>query len=87
MKVPSVLSDPSDLWLPQHLRHLYAEKVEAGLSPRSVQFMHSVLHRALKEALGEGLLGRNPADQVKAPRPSCSNGSKTPGVTATASMP
>jgi hypothetical protein len=62
---------------PQHLSHLYGAKLTAGLtprtakglSPRTVEFLHRVLHAALKEAVLWGLIARNPADAVKAPKP------------------
>jgi integrase len=54
---------------PQQLSHLYGKKLAGGLSPRSVQFLHAVLHGALKQATLWGLIVRNPADAVKAPRP------------------
>jgi integrase len=54
---------------PQHLSQLYDAKRAAGLAPRSVQFLHAVLHSALKQALRWGLLPRNPAAAVQAPRP------------------
>lgn len=38
------------------------------LSPRTVQLVHAVLHRALGQAVQWGLLARNPADAVKKPR-------------------
>ena len=54
---------------PQHLQTLYADLLGTGLTLRSVQFTHAVLHRALKQALRWGLVARNPADAVTAPRP------------------
>jgi integrase len=39
---------------PAHLQGLYRAKLDAGLSPRTVQYLHSVLHRALKQALRWG---------------------------------
>ncbi len=54
---------------PQHLSALYGERLATGLSPRSVQFLHAVLHRALKQAMRWDLIARNPADLVDAPRP------------------
>lgn len=41
----------------------------APLSRRSVEQAHAVLHRALKQAVGWGLLARNPTDAVTVPRP------------------
>ncbi len=58
---------------PAHIRGLYREKLESGLSPRSVQYIHTTLNKALKEALKEavadGLIPRNAASAVKAPKP------------------
>ena len=53
----------------QQLAALYALKLEHGLSPRSVQYLHAVLHRALKQAVRWNLVVRNVADLVDAPRP------------------
>jgi integrase len=54
---------------PTHVRGLYREKLDAGLSPRTVQYIHTTLHKALKEAVGDGLIPRNATEAVKAPRP------------------
>jgi len=55
---------------PTHVRGLYREKLDDGLSPRTVQYIHTTLRKALKEAVQDGLIPRNAADAVKAPRPS-----------------
>lgn len=55
---------------PGHVRELYGEKLEAGLSPRTVNYMHRTLFKALKQATADGLVPRNVAGLVKAPRPS-----------------
>jgi integrase len=47
----------------------YGALLDRGLSRRSVEQAHSVLHRALKQAVGWGLLVRNPTDSVTVPRP------------------
>jgi len=39
-----------------------------GASPRTVQLIHAVIHRALKQALNWGLVGRNVADAVRKPK-------------------
>jgi len=44
-------------------------KLEEGLSKRSVQHMHAVIRKTLNEALKAGLIYRNPAALVSAPRP------------------
>jgi integrase len=51
-----------------HLQVLYAEKLDAGLSSRTVQLMHVVLHHALEDAVRWGRLARNPAKAATAPR-------------------
>ena len=43
-------------------------KLEAGLSPRTVQYLHAILRRALGQALRWGLVTRNVATLVDAPR-------------------
>lgn len=54
---------------PGHVRGLYGEKLEAGLSPRTVNYVHRTLFKALKQATADGLVPRNVAGLVKAPRP------------------
>lgn len=56
------------------LERLYARLLRSGgvngkpLSPRTVQLTHAVLHRALKDAQLDGLLGRNPAALARTPK-------------------
>ena len=38
-----------------------------GLSPRTVQYVHTILHRAFKDAVRHGLLQSNPADLADPP--------------------
>ena len=54
---------------PADIQALYARRLGAGLSRRTVQLIHAVLHRALSQAVAWGLIAFNPADRVKAPRP------------------
>jgi integrase len=54
---------------PQHLQTLYAQKINSGLSPRTVQYIHAVIHRVLEQASKWSLVVRNVADLVEAPRP------------------
>jgi integrase len=51
-----------------HVRALYADLLAAGLSNMTVRLVHMVLHRALKQAVHDGLLGRNVTEAVRAPR-------------------
>jgi integrase len=53
---------------PVHVRGLYREKLQAGLSPRTVQYIHVTLHKALKQAVQDGLIPRNATEAVKAPQ-------------------
>ncbi|MDQ6946859.1 MAG: site-specific integrase [Actinomycetota bacterium] len=47
----------------------YDRLLHAGLSPRSVEQMHAVLHRALRQGLHWGLIATNPTELVAPPRP------------------
>jgi len=53
---------------PENLQSLYAQKLDAGLSSRTVQYIHAVIHRALEQAMKWGLVVRNVADLVDPPR-------------------
>jgi integrase len=52
----------------QHVQTLYAQKLEEGLSPTTVNTLHMMLHRALKDAVRWGLVARNVCDLVSPPR-------------------
>jgi integrase len=52
-----------------HVRELYSEKLDSGLAPRTVQYVHTTLHKALKDAVADGLIPRNVTEGIKAPRP------------------
>jgi integrase len=53
---------------PSHVQHLYREMQDRGLSPRTVQYTHAVLHRALKQAKRWGMVDRNVAEDVDRPQ-------------------
>ncbi len=53
---------------PAHLRSLYRKKLDVGLAPRTVQYIHVTLHKALKQAMMDGLIPRNVTEAVKAPQ-------------------
>src|SRR5215211_1260085 len=55
---------------PAHVRSLYREKLEAGSSARTVRYIHTTLHKALKQAVIDGLIPRNATEAVKPPQPS-----------------
>jgi integrase len=54
---------------PAHVQGLYRDKLDSGLSPATVQKIHTVLHKALAQALKWNMIPRNATDAVKAPRP------------------
>lgn len=54
---------------PAHARALYREKLDAGFSGRTVQYIHVTLHKALAQAAADGIVPRNVAANVKAPQP------------------
>jgi integrase len=66
--IPAVGRVKLDKLSPAHLQGLYREKLDAGLSPRTVQYLHVVLHRALKQALRWNLVPRNVAEAVDPPK-------------------
>ncbi len=53
---------------PAHVRGLYREKLDSGLSASSVQRIHALLHKALKQAVNDGLIPRNATEAVKPPQ-------------------
>ena len=54
---------------PAQVQGLYRDKLDSELSPATVQKIHTVLHKALDQALKWNMIARNAADAVKAPRP------------------
>jgi integrase len=54
---------------PAHVRGLYREKLDSGLAPRTVNYIHTTLHKALKQAVADGIIPRNVTEAVKAPKP------------------
>jgi integrase len=54
---------------PAHARALYRQKLDSGLAPRTVNYIHVTLHKALRQAVSDGLVPRNATSDVKAPRP------------------
>ena len=53
---------------PLHLQSLYKERLDSGLSSRTVQYIHVVMHRALKQAVRWGLVPRNVSEAVDPPK-------------------
>ena len=54
---------------PDHLQSFYSQKLDQGLSRRTVQLLHVTLRTALKQAVKWGTVARNVTDLVQAPRP------------------
>jgi integrase len=50
------------------VRGLYREKLASGLSAATVRKMHSILRKALKQAVLDGLIPRNVCEAVKLPK-------------------
>jgi integrase len=53
---------------PGMIASTYASLLKSGLSPRSVEQVHCVLHLALKQAMHWGIIPRNPTEVVTPPR-------------------
>jgi integrase len=53
---------------PAHVRAFYREKLDSGLSTATVHKMHSVVRKALKQAVLDGLIPRNICEAVKPPK-------------------
>jgi integrase len=53
---------------PAHARWFYRERLDSGLAPATVHKLHVVLHKALKAAVSDGLIPRNPTASLKLPR-------------------
>ena len=73
--IPALGSLPLAKLRPQHIQGFYARLLregrldgKGGLSPRSVQRQHQVLHVALHHAVQWQLLSLNPADAVQPPK-------------------
>lgn len=54
---------------PAHVRGLYRDKLDAGLSNRTVRYVHTTLNKALSQAVADGMIPRNVCGAVKAPQP------------------
>ena len=73
--IPAFGSLPLSKLRPQHIQAHYAQALregrldgKGGLSPRSVQRQHQVLHVALRHAVQWQILPLNPADALQPPR-------------------
>jgi integrase len=48
-----------------HVKGLYRDRLDSGSSPRTVQYVHVTLHKALKDAVADNLIPRNVSDGLK----------------------
>jgi integrase len=72
---PAIGQIPLTTLRPEHLQKLYSDKLTSGrrngtggLGSRSVRYIHTTMHKALKSAVKMGMLARNPADAVDIPK-------------------
>jgi len=65
---PSLGRLPLDRLEPAHVQRLLNEKLESGLSPKSVRYLRGTLRTALNHAVRWGYISRNPAAVVDGPR-------------------
>jgi len=54
---------------PGQIQRLYNQMVKKGYGLRTVQLIHTVLHRSLVHAVKLGIMPRNPADATTPPKP------------------
>jgi integrase len=74
--IPRIGAVPLRQLGPAQLQRLYVDVAECGrlrgrgssLSPRTVQYIHVVIHRAMRDAVRWGKIQRNPTDLVDPPR-------------------
>ncbi len=70
---PTLGNVPLQKLSPAQVQSLYGDLLagyrgRAAVSPRTVRYVHAILHRALKEAVGLGLVPRNVTDAVSPPK-------------------
>jgi integrase len=54
---------------PAHVQGFYQDRLDVGLAPASVNKLHTILHKALSQAVKWTMVPRNVAGLVKPPRP------------------
>ena len=53
---------------PQHVQHMMAGMLNQGLAPNTVRAVRSTLHKALQDALAQGIVSRNVVELARPPR-------------------
>src|SRR5215216_2286204 len=66
--IPAIGRAKLEKLTPAHVQRLYREMQDRGLSARTVQYTHAVLHRALKQVKRWGMVNRNVAEDVDRPQ-------------------
>ncbi len=66
--IPDFGSIPLTQLRPDHLQKHYGALLNSGHSPGTVRYHHAVIHKALSVAVRWGLVSRNVADSVDAPK-------------------
>ncbi len=66
--LPTLGRVPLQKLTPQQVQALYKKKSEEGLSPKTINSIHGVLHKALDNAVRWNLVSRNVCDFVSPPR-------------------
>lgn len=66
--IPELGKIPVARLTPQQVQTAYTRCLETGLSRTSVQLMHGILHKALKQAMRWGLAQRNVTEMIDPPR-------------------
>jgi len=53
---------------PEHLQNFYNEKFQSGLSTRTIKYLHTIMHAALKQAIKNNLVVRNVSEATTLPK-------------------
>jgi integrase len=67
--IPAIGQVPLQQLTTAMLNALYRQLLDRGVGPRTVQYVHATIRKALNDAVRWGLLVRNPAHHAAAPRP------------------
>src|SRR5438876_3858607 len=75
--LPRLGDVPLDEITPRMLTDLYVELLEhgrltgdrRGLSPKTVRYVHTIVHKLFADAVDDGLVKSNPAVRARAPKP------------------
>jgi len=53
---------------PEHIQNFYNRKLKDNVGIRTIQVIHTVIHKSLKHAMKLGVIHRNPSEAVNIPR-------------------